>query len=148
MPESLLPGLSRDHCHRCGRAVARMTELPTYTGSILAEHTLDEIELGGIGRILAVTPNDWVNVLAVHRFERIFGRANCFQLSPQQDASKKKRHQYLHGRWLFAETMTHSVFQRRFAGGVTVKATPLTEEFDYAAFLRLHGDSAVPMFLN
>lgn len=126
---------------------ARMAELPTYTGSILAEHTLDEIDLGGLGRLLAVTPNDWVNVLAVQRFERIFGRANCFQLPPQKDASKKKGHKYLHGRWLFDDASTYSVLNRRVAEGFTAKATRLSEEFDYAAFLNRYGESCVPLFI-
>ncbi len=126
---------------------ARMAQLPTYTGSILAEHTLDEIDLGGLGRLLAVTPNDWVNILAVQRFERIFGRANCYQLPSQQDASKKKRHRYLHGRWLFSEEATYSTLQRRIAQGFTAKATRLSETFDYNAFLARYGESCVPLFL-
>lgn len=126
---------------------ARMAQLHTYTGSILAEHTLDEIDLGGLGRLLAVTPNDWVNVLAVQRFERIFGRANCYQLPPQKDASKKKRHKYLHGRWLFNEEMTHSSLQRRIAQGFTAKATRLSETFDFTAFLSRYGEPCVPLFI-
>lgn len=138
----LIVDSNRDHTY-----AARMAEVPTYTGSILAEHTLDEIELGGIGRLLTVTPNDWVNVLAVRRFERIFGKANCYQLSPQQDATGKKRHKYLHGRWLFDESLTHAALHRHMAEGFTVKATLLSDDFDYAALLAQHNDSVVPLFI-
>ena len=36
----------------------RMAGLPVYSGSVLAEYAIAEMPLGGIGRILAVTPND------------------------------------------------------------------------------------------
>lgn len=138
----LMVDSNRDHTY-----AARMAKLPTYTGSILAEHTLDKIDLGGIGRLLAVTPNDWVNVLAVQRFERILGRANCFQLPPQQETSKQKRHKYLQARWLFDEAMTHAELQRRYADGFTAKATRLTEEFDNGALLARCNNDAAPLLL-
>ena len=138
----LLVDSNREHTY-----AARMAELPTYTGSILAEHTLDEIDLGGLGRLLAVTPNDWVNVLAVQRFERIFGRANCYQLAPQQKNSRTKGHQHLHGRWLFGDDTTYGVLDRRMRDGFIAKATRLSEEFDYRAFLARYGDDAVPLFI-
>jgi len=129
-------------------AAARMAGLPTYADSILAEYAIEEIYLGGIGRILAVTPNDWVNVLAVHRFRPVFGRAQCFQLSPRKDpAHKKGRHKHLHGRWLFAEAVTYATLSQRFAAGATVKATKLTKSFDYQAFCDMYGESAIPLFV-
>jgi len=129
-------------------AAARMAGLPTYADSILAEYAIEEIYLGGIGRILAVTPNDWVNVLAVQRFRPVFGRAQCFQLSPRKDpAHKKGRHKHLHGRWLFAEAVTCATLAQRFAAGATVKATKLTKSFDYRAFRDMYGASAVPLFV-
>jgi len=138
----LMVDSNRDHTY-----AARMAELPTYTGSILAEHTLDQIDLGGLGRLFAVTPNDWVNVLAVQRFERIFGRANCYQLAPQQNKSRTRGHQHLHGRRLFGEDATYGVLQRRMRDGFTAKATRLSGEFDYQAFLARYGDATVSLFI-
>ncbi len=129
-------------------AAARMAGLPTYADSILAEYAIEEIYLGGIGRILAVTPNDWVNVLAVQRFRPVFGRAQCFQLSPRKDpAHKKERHKYLHGRRLFGEAVTYATLAQRFGTGATVKATKLTDSFDYQAFRAMYGESAIPLFV-
>ncbi len=31
--------------------------------------------------------------------------------------------------------------------GAVIKKTRLTQEFDFAAFRRLHGDTAIPLFL-
>jgi NhaP-type Na+/H+ or K+/H+ antiporter len=129
-------------------AAARMAGLPTYADSILAEYAIEEIYLGGIGRILAMTPNDWVNVLAVQRFRPVFGRAQCFQLSPRKDpAHKKERHKHLHGRWLFGEAVTYATLSQRFAAGATVKTTKLSKSFDYQAFRDMYGESAVPLFV-
>lgn len=129
-------------------AAARMAGLPTYTGSVLAEYAITEMRLGGIGRLLALTPNDWVNTLAVQRFTSVFGSAACYQLPPQSEpAGKQTLHKHLQGRWLFGPGITNAELERRFAAGHTVKATPLSEEFDFAAFRSRHGESSVPLFL-
>ena len=132
--------------NRCHTAAARMAGLPTYTGSILAEETLDEINLAGIGRLLAVTPNDWVNALAVQRFTRIFGRAECYQLAPRAESrDEQARHKHLHGRWLFGQQFDYADLARRAGDGARIKATNLTDEFDFDAFRARYGESAVPL---
>ncbi|MFQ5805169.1 MAG: cation:proton antiporter [Phycisphaerae bacterium] len=134
--------------NRANIAAARMAGLPTYAGSILAEYAIAEMTLGGIGRILAVTPNDWVNALAVQRFTSVFGRARCYQLPPQEKPKRKQAlHRHLQGRWLFAAGMTNAALEQRFATGATVKATPLSAEFEFAAFRSLYGEAAVPLFV-
>ncbi len=126
---------------------ARMEGLSTYVGSVLAEYAIAEMRLGGIGRLLALTPNDWVNTLAVQRFIGVFGRANCYQLPPREaQRGKPAVHKHLHGRWLFAEDLTSTELERRFAAGAAFKATSLSEEFDYEAFRSHYGESAVPLF--
>ena len=128
-------------------SAARMGGVSTFSGSILADHTMDRLELGGIGRLLAVTPNDWVNTLAVHRFERIFGKAQCYQLAPQADGKRKERHRYLHGRWLFCDEIGYGDLDRLICAGYVVKATRLSDTFDWSAFLERYGDTAVPLFV-
>ena len=128
-------------------AAARMANLDTYAGSVLAEYAIEEMRLGGIGRLLAVTQNDWVNALASQRFAPVFGRQNCYQIRPYEDQQgKKSEHKHLHGRWLFGETVTTLDLARRHVGGAVVKATPLTDEFDFAAYQSMHDDHAIPLF--
>ena len=130
--------------NRSQAASARLAGVPTYTGSILAEHAVREMSLGGLGRILALTPNEWVNVLAVQRFERIFGRANCYQLATD---AKQASHAHLHGRRLFGAECTHAELARRFAEGASLKATKLSAEFDYDAFCTEHGPDALVLLV-
>lgn len=126
---------------------ARMEGIPTFAGSVLSEHTLEELNLGGIGRVLAVTPNNGVNVLAVKHFDRLFERSDCYQLTPDIDApEKKKGHHHLHGRLLFSEDATYAALERRFIDGFKAKATRITDEFNFDDYLEEY-KSAVPMFV-
>jgi len=62
------------------RAIA--TGLPARRMSVLAEEANHDLDLRGIGRLLAFTSNDEVNALATARFARVFGRREVFQLTP------------------------------------------------------------------
>lgn len=73
----LLVDTNRDHI-----AAARMAGLEAYHGSVLSDHFFDDVDLGGIGRLLAVTPNDGVNVLALQKFSRKLGSAEVYRLAP------------------------------------------------------------------
>ena len=129
-------------------AAAKLAELPTYHGNILGEETLEEIDLGGLGRLLALTPNDEVNVLAVQRFAPLFGRASVYQLPPREGAKGRvAMAKHLAGRWLFQQRSDEREARPANRGRApSVKATKLTEEFDYAAFRAMHGPEALPLF--
>lgn len=131
-------------------SAARMEGLPAYYGSVLADYALDEIELGGIGRLLALTPNDEVNALAALHFVGVFGRSEVYQLPPESEVVGGKEvlsPRHLRGRLLFGEGATYTYLTSRFAAGAVIKKTALTEEFDYEAFQKLYGAAAVPLLL-
>ena len=56
-------------------------------------------------------------------------------------------HKHLHGRWIFADDANFGVLEGRVGRGAAVKATPLTEEFDYAAYRERYGTELLPMML-
>ncbi len=130
-------------------AAARMMGLRASYANVLSERIVDELDLQGIGRLLALTPNDEVNSLAALHFAEVFGRAEVYQLPLHQEESSPKGEvpQHLHGRFLFGRGMTYEVLAERFAAGAVVKAPRLTKEFDYEAFCRLYGEGALPLFL-
>lgn len=127
---------------------ARMEGLPVFYGSILAEYTDDEIDLSGIGRLLALTPNDEVNALAVVKYTKVFGRQNVYQLAPTSNEPNRRQavSQSLVGRFLFGPAVTYEYLDERFRQGGTVKTTRLTPEFDASAFREQHGGNALPLF--
>ncbi|MBN1151997.1 MAG: cation:proton antiporter, partial [Dehalococcoidia bacterium] len=66
-------------------SAARLSGLRAVYSSVVSQYTLDELDLGGIGLVLAMSPVDEFNTLAVQHFFSVFGRANVYQLSPDTD---------------------------------------------------------------
>ncbi len=130
-------------------SAARMAGLPTFYASILSDFILDEIELGGIGRLLALTSNDKVNSLAALHFAGIFGRAEVYQLPPEREGDGRREAvpQHLRGRLVFGLDAIHSYLAARLSAGAVIKTTKLTQEFEYETFRSLYGEAAIPLFL-
>jgi NhaP-type Na+/H+ or K+/H+ antiporter len=131
-------------------SAARLEGLQGYYGSILSEHALDEINLGGMGKFIALTPNDEVNSLAVIQFSHIFGRSEVYRLSPEgKDSEQREKYSIKHnsGRVLFTEELTYSALDSLFNHGAIVKNTLITKEFTAENFKAEYGDSAIPLFL-
>ena len=130
-------------------SAARASGIPTFYASILSQYALDEIDLGGIGYLLALTPNNGANSLAALHFAPFLGRANVYQLPVKENGSGRKEavSQHLRGRLLFGPEVTYSYLNERFNSGAIVKGTSLTEKFDYDDFKKLYGETAVPLFL-
>lgn len=139
----LLVDTNRDHTRD-----ARMEGRRTYTGSVLAEDFLDEAQLSGIGRLLAMTPNDWVNVLAVHRLEKVFGTANTYQYAADHDSDKEREsHEHLSRRILFGEDATRDHLLDWIEAGGQIKATQITEEYDFDTYLERQPGECLPLFV-
>ncbi len=135
--------------NRADISTARMAGLPTFYASILSDYVLDTIELGGIGRLLALTSNDEINSLATLHFANIFGRSEVYQLPPEGKGNGRRETvpQHLRGRLLFGPEMSYAYLIARLEAGAVVKATKLTQEFEYEAFQSLYGKAAIPLFL-
>lgn len=128
---------------------ARLEGLDTYYGSVLSEEVVDDLDLDGIGKLIAMTPNNEANSLAALHFAGVFGRDRVFQLTPygHEDADKTRfSPRHLRGRYVFGREWTYDALAKRFLEGASVKTTRITETFNYKAFRELHGASAVPLF--
>jgi len=127
----------------------RQAGISAHLGNILSEDIKDEVDLEGIGRIMALTSNDKVNSLAALNFMELFGKTEVYQLDLQGD--EKTYHESisenLRGRILFKEGLSHTAIGIRFAQGASIKITRLTPQFTYADYLALHGEAAVALFL-
>jgi len=133
-------------------AAARRQGLRAIYANVLTERALEEVELqlDGVGRLLALTPNDEVNALATLHFGETFDRAHVYQLAPPSEERVREARgipQHLRGRFLFGKDATYKLLSERFTAGAEIKRTPLTEEFDHEAFRRLYGPRALPMFI-
>lgn len=128
---------------------ARMKGIDAYCGSALSETALRELGLEGIGRLLAITPNNEVNSLAVLHFNKVFERSELYQILPEEEEvkrGKKAAPKHLRGRFVFGHNTDYWYLARRFASGAIIKKTKLTEEFGYEEFRKKY-PTAVPLFL-
>ena len=130
---------------------ARMAGLTARKGSILDDQLVEDLNTTQLARSLSLTPNDEANALAAVRMVELFDRKNVYQLAPHSETAKGQKgggeSRGLRGRFLFADAASFHEIARRFGFGAKVKATRLTNTFDYAAFKQRHGDSAIPLFL-
>ncbi|WP_437184975.1 cation:proton antiporter [Planctomicrobium sp. SH668] len=128
---------------------ARLRGLRTADMNILQEEASEVLDLGGIGRMLALTSNDEVNALATISFSELFSRSNVFQLPPRRAAEKNEQTvQHLRARYLFNSQLTFGELEKRFEAGDHIKTTKLTKEFDFAHFNQTYGSSAIPLFIS
>ena len=131
---------------------ARLAGLPTLVANVLGPQVHERIELTGIGRLLAMTPNNDVNSLAAVQYGRHFGRSNIFQLSPHSprtqakarakgDAVAKKTQvsEELSGRVAFAGGPTFDRLHDLFDAGAQVRRTRLSKEFSFDDWKAHHG---------
>jgi len=129
-------------------AAARMAGLPMAYASVGSEFIQEEIDLGGIGRILAMTPNDEVNTLAAMGFAERFGRAEVYQVAAAESSSERTEAvgAYRRGRTLFDQPITTEQLEDRFAAGATIKKTMLSNDFTIEDFRDRYGESALLLF--
>jgi len=126
----------------------RMAGLPVAYASIGSEYVQEQIDLGGIGRLLAMTPNDEVNTLAVMGMTERFGRAEVYQMATAESSSERTERvgAYRSGRTLFDRPITLNELERRFASGAHVKSTSISDDFTYDDFQARYGESALALF--
>ena len=131
-------------------SAARQQGITAVCASVLSEFVDEEVDLGGLGRMLAVTPNDDLNRLASLEFAHDFGRANVYQLVAKGAGASERRKTstaHLEGRKLFTEEAHFESLAARFENGASVKRTRITQEFTLEDFFDRHGASATILFI-
>ena len=128
---------------------ARMAGLPVHYGSVLAEDAVDDLDLAGIGRLIALTPNHRINSLAAIHFAELFGRTGVFQLPDVVSKSQRTEafSEGLQGRTLFSTEANYDFFGAKLHEGFLIKRTPITAAFDFESFQKQYGGEALPMFI-
>ncbi len=129
---------------------ARMDDIDAVYGSVLSEHILGEINLDGLGKMVALTPNDEVNSLATLHYNEVFSKEELYQLPPRGPLkydTEKASPKHLRGRFLFDEKYDFYTLSRKYYAGAGIKSTKLTDKFDYNAFRKYYGEEVIPMFI-
>ena len=115
-------------------------------GSIVSEKTLEHLNLEGIGKFIAFTPNKGINSLAAIYFSRIFESADVYQINTapkfNQDLSKELRSNYLSSQKLEYPLLEH------YDETIKVKETKITAEYTFENFVNQYGqDNVYPLFV-
>ncbi|HUE72801.1 MAG TPA: cation:proton antiporter [Pirellulaceae bacterium] len=115
--------------------------------NILSEYALEHLDLGGMGRLLALTPNDEVNSLAAFHFRDVFGRKNVYQLPINLEQGQKLQtaRDSIYGRIAVSDRATYGALEQALASGAVIKTTPLTDEFTLDDFRQRYGEEAIPL---
>ncbi len=154
---------------------ARMSGLDVEYGNVLDDLFFENLDMRGVGRVIAMTPNDEVNTLALQRFEHLFGKAGLFRLPVRPEKKEKPRessgtvkipkpvskrksstasvdldpnrsHSTGTGRRLFDQSIDLSTLEKCLSEGWVIKATSITDDFTIEDHHTLYGDETVPMF--
>ncbi len=121
---------------------AKLEGLEAICANIMNEHAREELSLSGIGHMLAMTPNDEVNSLAVRECRSVFGRAKTYQLTFKSE-NPRGMTRHLMGRELFDRTLTHSRISQLVSQGFEFKTTAISEEFTFQDFQNLYAEQHV-----
>jgi hypothetical protein len=130
-------------------SAARMMDLPAYQGSALSEEIPQQIDLNGVGRLLALTPNDEVNSLASLHYREMMDHRSIYQL-PFQSRKVNRMQKVagrLRGKFLFGKEYTHAYLEDLFVSGAVIKTNKLTPEFDFQSFQEHYRDTAIVLFV-
>lgn len=130
-------------------AAATMAGIPAKRANILSEYVEEELDLTGIGQLVAATNNDEVNSMAAKEFNHIFGSAEIWQVAPLDDNAHHTNAVASHNRSriLFTGRPNRKKLELLTREGAIVKKTAITEQYTYQDFLNTNPD-AIILFLN
>ncbi|QSX35249.1 sodium:proton antiporter [Shewanella avicenniae] len=128
--------------------LARMDNIQVYFGNPVSEHANNFLDLGGIGKVLILSPYQQLNPVVYFHFQDIFGPERVYGVNTT-DASASARHQlsesYLSRMCLFSDSVSYSKLASLMSRDAVLKSTNLTDNFSYQMFLERYGESVIPL---
>ena len=125
-----------------------MAGLPTFFGNPVSSYADHHLDLVGVGKLLALSPDPAMNVVAGMRYRTEFGDRNIYTLLAGSQSEIAEKHQLgskQRGHTLFTEDMSYSKFASLLSNDWQIRETRLTEEFGFDDLLRAH-DDIIPLF--
>lgn len=129
---------------------ARMVGLETYFGNPVSEHADTHLDLSGVGGLLAMSRQRYVNAIAAVHYRADFGADRIFSLVAPAEINQADKHKAsgsYQGNLLFGDDVTYSELVRMVSKGRQVKTTTLTEEFDWDTYWEKYGESRLQLFV-
>jgi len=132
-----------------GIRVARMEGLSTFFGNPTSPYADRNLDLTGLGRLLAVSTHRERNSLTCVHYRQEFGRHKVYRLrnlTPQENTERAALSGSVLAPPLFDEEMTHGRFAHMLEQGWNIKSTRLSTTFDWSQFIQQHGTATVLLF--
>ncbi len=129
---------------------AKLKGLNAIRGNVLSETIEDELDFEGIGKLLAITPNNEVNSLAALHFSTLFGSQNVFQvgIDRDKDGELDEVSKELRGTILFNENTMLYTLEHYIIDDSSISSTKITEDFNIDDIKAKYGEqNIIPMFL-
>ncbi|ELB1499911.1 sodium:proton antiporter [Vibrio alginolyticus] len=129
----------------------RMLGLDYYYGNPISSHADDNLNLIGVGQVVALTPDQHFNIMACMQFVDEFGedKVHCLQKVKTNSNGSEKHSvaQEYHGKLLMGGNVSYTQLASMLSRGAEVKHTKLSDNFTYQDYLAHHkGSSVVPLF--
>lgn len=124
---------------------ARRENLVAFHANILSEQAEEELDLSGIGGLVALTSNDEVNSMACLGFSDVFGRGRVYQLPPPSEDGAEGVTERLRGRNLFAPSLSFDGVTDAIRAGAKFQSFELGEELTFEQLSEEYGESFVPL---
>lgn len=127
---------------------SRMEGLKTYYGNPLSEHADRNIELIGVGAMLAITPTAEQNTLAALHYRLEIGRDAVYAVRTEKDAEITERRDTSYRqrpRMLFDPDLTYAKLASLLAQAWEFRCTELTDRFGWEDYREAWGPRARPL---
>lgn len=128
---------------------ARMLGLNTWYGDPVSGHADRNLDLVGIGHLLALSPRPEVNSLACWKYRGEFGTHRVYRLvghEEQVDAGEEAPEVHDPGTSLFSSEAGYARLASLLRKNATIHQTGLTDDFDFERYLQQHAERAIPLF--
>ena len=129
--------------------LARMDGLETYFGNPVSEHADRNLNLSGLGKLLAMSGRLNLDTLACLRFKSEFGVNNIYELKTTREKHTEDKHIVStkhRGYELFSEDADYGNLAYRLRNQAEIKSTQLSDEFTFEQYLKKYEGGIVPMF--
>ncbi len=125
---------------------ARKMELKVYHGNILQDNAKVELDLSSVGRILAMTPNSEINVLALKKYEPEFGANNIFRIISTRESEIKDLPKPSH--LLFGANANPLKIDAIFRSNIKFSSKVNTVESNFNDWISVNGKRIIPLFVK
>ncbi|TOM16419.1 cation:proton antiporter [Vibrio parahaemolyticus] len=129
----------------------RMMGLDYYYGNPISSHADDNLNMIGIGQVVALTPDQHFNIMACMQFVDEFGedKVHCLQKVKTNGNGSEKHSvaQEYHGKLLMGGSVSYTQLASLLSRDAEIKHTKLSENFTYQDYLEHHKTNLViPLF--